>query len=245
MALFAVSCNKSEDKTNTETTDDAYVGTLTVDSEVIEDYTGGLVVGYDFDMDDVKANYKVANDLITIELFGVKFAEAMPVTLDIVIPNIPVKDGEFSIDSVVPTVAGVPMDKYTMTNVSGEIGNLQLYVEFDCLDLSCNYLGDANLVSKTFELEDVRFVPTVEGDVIEIEMYGVKFAEAMPVSLDIVVSDVAIANGKFGAESVVPTVSTVPMPAYTMTDFAGELSKSNLNVKFNCMGATATYEGKK
>ncbi len=245
IALFAVSCESSSDDTTTETTE-GYVGTLSVDSEVIENYTGGLIVGYDFDMEDINASYTIANDLISIELFGVKFAEMMPVTLDITMPNIPIEDGEFSIDSVVPTVAGVPMADYTMTDVSGSINNLQLSILFNCLGQSVDYLGNANITTSNFSLEDVNFVPTVDGDIIEIEMYGVKFAEAMPVSLDITISGITISDsGQFSAATVIPTLNGVEMAAYTMTNVSGNLTDSEFNVNFECLGTSVTYEGTK
>ncbi len=80
------------------------------------------------------------DNTISIEMIDIQFNENMP-AMDIKISDIPVSSGSFSIDSVIPTLAGVPMESYTITDVSGSYSSKSLTIDFVCLTLDVNFTG--------------------------------------------------------------------------------------------------------
>ena len=85
----------------------------------------------DFVMDNVKVEVLFADDHKTadIKMLQVKFADAMPVTLDITIPGVTVSgtDGAETLsgDDIVPTMntsgGAVPVPLYTITGLTGSV----------------------------------------------------------------------------------------------------------------------------
>lgn len=75
-----------------------------------------------FTMDNVEASVTRAetDSSYTIKLYRVKFATAMPVKLDIVIPGVAIdSDGHISGDNIVPYAMGGAYDKYTIRDLTG------------------------------------------------------------------------------------------------------------------------------
>ncbi|MFR9502920.1 MAG: calycin-like domain-containing protein [Rikenellaceae bacterium] len=107
-----------------------YNGTTTVSSYGVTIYT----------QEDSTYILEEDEGTISIEMDDVKFNAGMP-AMDIKISNIPVTDGLFSIDSVIPTLEGVPMESYTISEVSGNYNSSSLTIDFVCLTLDVNFTG--------------------------------------------------------------------------------------------------------
>lgn len=118
----------------------------------------------DFVMNNVKVEVSFAADNKTadIEILQVKFAEEMPVTLDIVIPGVTVTeaDGSMSLsgDNIVPlmnTPAGsVPVAKYTITGLTGSAAETGLMLSMTIGDYPTTYSG-------ALPIEDGPYIGTV------------------------------------------------------------------------------------
>ncbi len=95
----------------------------------------------------------------------------------------------------------------------------------------------------TYTNEAAEFVLETNDNEVSILMKEMKFAEAMPVTLDIQISDIATDGSAFSTTEIIPTVSSIPMEDYTMTNVAGEYSKSSLTMSFDCYDCTVTFVG--
>lgn len=92
-----------------------------------------------FTKENVRTKIMLADDgLLDIYMFDVKFAELMPVTIDMVIRGVAYNktadEIRFYGDSIVPTAGNKPYEKYIVTDLQG-------YITADSLCLSNKY-GD-------------------------------------------------------------------------------------------------------
>lgn len=78
----------------------------------------------------------------TLKMDYVKFVEQMP-RLGIEVPGIELSGDKFSIDTIVPTYNGIPMDAYTMSDLKIEVDRrkMTLEVEFECFTMHVKYRG--------------------------------------------------------------------------------------------------------
>jgi hypothetical protein len=94
----------------------AYKGTMEVEFRGETVPTENVVVTVDYDKE------KKTMDLL---FHQVKFVPQMPVTLDILVPGIPVLilGGKisFSGEGIVPTTGGLPYEQYTVTGLAGAL----------------------------------------------------------------------------------------------------------------------------
>lgn len=82
------------------------------------------------------------DDEIDIEMSQIQFNANMP-AMDIKISGIATDDGSFTASSIVPTLVGVPMDSYTISDISGSYSAETLSIDFVCLTLDVNFTGSA------------------------------------------------------------------------------------------------------
>lgn len=101
-------------------------------------YNGKLIVNgsYTKDSVDCKVEFTEDKQSFTLDIYKVKFAEAMPVSIDIAIPGIPATingdDVTFSGDTIVPLVGVVPSPAFTFYNIDGEIKEGELKFSATC-----------------------------------------------------------------------------------------------------------------
>ena len=126
MITLTVACkNKKSDndepKTQTQTKVNLETQTDFVAMGVI------AVPAQDFKKNDVRVEAKINNTgRMTLNLYDVKFAEAMPVTIDMTLPNVEVdsiteKKIGFSGENIVPLTGNSPFEKYTTGQLNGYI----------------------------------------------------------------------------------------------------------------------------
>ena len=139
IAAVLVSC----DKTNEENPE----STKTLNST---DYSGTLTVNASsgtFDTDDVKVSFTATEkaDSASITLYQVKFSPRMPLTIDVTVPGITVKQTEkgaiLTCDSIVPFAMGGEFPNYTVTEFEGEIINDEITFSLNFGSTPTSYCG--------------------------------------------------------------------------------------------------------
>jgi hypothetical protein len=103
-------------------------------------------------------------------------------------------------------------------------------------------------VDDTFSLDNIRFelTPNEEGT-LDLMMYEIKFAEQMPMTLDIEVPGIDY-TGQSGtlslsATTIVPLVGGTPMEERTITDLTGSVEGEKLVLGFNVGTNHVDYQG--
>lgn len=129
---LATSCEKEETPQNDVPTPQPkptteYVGSMTVDQ----------MDGTSFTKEGVKVTYELTDDsTMEIVMYGAKFAEAMPLELDMTISGVEYnKDDDgyiLSGDNIVPYAMGGPFEQYTITGLVGSINNDGMALDFTC-----------------------------------------------------------------------------------------------------------------
>ncbi len=141
VALCAAACDKDDDVENNESVDKCYVGELSVDQND----------GTTFKQQNVKVEYEIDTDdaplKMTICMYEVKFAEGMPIKLDMTIPAVDctVSGGRIDIsgDGIVPLAMGGEFPAYTITDLSGTIENGTMKLSMTCGVFPLSYTGVA------------------------------------------------------------------------------------------------------
>ena len=106
-----------------------------------------------------------------------------------------------------------------------------------------------NIPSSGFTKENVRTKLVIkENNELDIYMFDVKFAAAMPVTIDMLISGVSYAKegGEivFYGDSIVPTAGDKPYEKYIVTDLQGVITADSLFIT-NKYGTTpSVYAGK-
>lgn len=233
-------------------------------------FYGGLSLNGSLVSDDAKCTLDIMGDSASIILHAVTFAPTMP-AMDIVIPALNCeKNGDAYIISgkgIVPTVMGAPMERYTMSSVDaclidgvftlsavmpmGTIGfsNATVEPEPGIKPVSGKHFKGA-LSAGDFTMETVVDV-LLKDSVSKIILNDVKFAENMPVVIDITLADVpyTVEAGEeyveisFVAENVVPFINTgtEPVPAYTFASVEGRISGDRLSLSAKMADDLAPY----
>ena len=85
-------------------------------------FDGDLIVNGNFKKENTVCMVRGINDSkCSLDIYKVKFAENMPVEINITIPDIPInhKDGTFSGDTIVPLIGVAPAPAYTFSKIEG------------------------------------------------------------------------------------------------------------------------------
>ena len=113
-------------------------------------YMGTMIVdqndGTTFTQEDVEVDYEVgSNGKINFVMYKVKFATGMPIKLDMVVEGVDFTetDGVYTLsgDGIVPYAMGGPFEKFTITNLTGEINNNAMSLSFICGEYPVTYEG--------------------------------------------------------------------------------------------------------
>ncbi len=124
------------------------------------------------------------------------------------------------------------------------------------LFVSCEKKGAGNepVNPNVFTLENVRVEFTVDTDdetVGVIKMMGVKFAETMPLTLDMTIAGVGVTSTADGysisGDGIVPTAmmgpNETPFPQYTITKLNGTATAEELTFEMLCGGSPVDFTG--
>jgi hypothetical protein len=125
------------------------------------------------------------------------------------------------------------------------------------------YIGSFSVApgtSSAFTLDnvEVKFTVAEDGKTADIEMLQVKFAERMPVTMDITVPGVTLTAGtgeytlSCAKDGITPTIGGTEFPERQITDIEGSIvleqpssssTKPNLSFSFVCMDLPVTFTG--
>ena len=129
VVMFA-SCEKENETSNTQPANQPikYVGTITVTMEGTPDFIHEGV--------EVVAN--IDNDTtLNLDMINVKFAENMPMTITMNVAGISYtnNNGTYtfsSTDTIIPTLAGEPFDRFPINNLNGNMDADAMNITFLC-----------------------------------------------------------------------------------------------------------------
>lgn len=139
LALLAItSCENGENNElpKNPVENSCYMGTMIVDQND----------GTTFTQEEVEVDYEVgSNGKINFVMYKVKFATGMPLKLDMVVEGVDFTetDGVYTLsgDGIVPYAMGGPFEKFTITNLTGEISNNAMSLSFICGEYPVTYEG--------------------------------------------------------------------------------------------------------
>lgn len=112
-------------------------------------YNGSMTVdqndGTVYTQEDVEVDYEIKGDILNFVMYKVKFANGMPIKLDMVVEGVNYTEvnGTYTItgDGIVPYAMGGPFEKYTITNLTGIITDTEFTLDFMCGEYPVTYDG--------------------------------------------------------------------------------------------------------
>ncbi len=110
-------------------------------------------------------------------------------------------------------------------------------------------IGTQLIPSSGFTKKDVLAkVVLGENNKLNIYMYDIKFAAAMPVTIDMIISDVDYTRQgdevNFTGENIVPTAGDKPYDKYIVTNLVGKITADSLIITNNYGQTPSVYRGK-
>lgn len=139
IVMLSVACENGDNNNlpSKPDTKSCYTGLLTVDQN------DGTV----FEKRSVEVDYELKSGLLNFVMYKVKFAEAMPIKLDMVVEGADYTealDGTLTLsgDGLVPYAMGGPFEKYTITKLTGEITDKTMSLSFMCGEYPVTYTGE-------------------------------------------------------------------------------------------------------
>ena len=137
MSLTLVACENGENNALPSKPDntECYTGTLTVDQN---DGTFNT-------QRDVQVDYEILDGKLNFVMYKVKFADAMPIKLDMVVEGVDCIGavGHYVLagNGIVPYAMGGPFEKFTITNLAGLITDDTMTLSFMCGEYPVTYEG--------------------------------------------------------------------------------------------------------
>lgn len=135
MLTTACENGNNNDLPNNPDESKCYKGSMTVDQNDGTVYT----------QEDVEVDYEIKGDKLNFVMYKVKFANGMPIKLDMVVEGVNYTDvnGTYTItgDDIVPYAMGGPFEKYTITNLTGIITDTEFTLDFMCGEYPVTYEG--------------------------------------------------------------------------------------------------------
>ena len=114
-----------------------------------ECYTGTMTVyqndGTFYTQEDVEVDYEILNGKLNFVMYKVKFANGMPIKLDMVVEGVDCIGavGHYVLagNNIVPYAMGGPFEQFTITNLVGAITNDTMTLGFMCGEYPVTYSG--------------------------------------------------------------------------------------------------------
>lgn len=136
-ALMITSCENGSNNDLPSNPDDSecYKGTMVVDQNDGTIYT----------QSDVEVDYEIKDDKLNFVMYKVKFANGMPIKLDMVVEGVNYTETEdgytLSGDNLIPYAMGGPFEKFTITELTGTISETAMELDFMCGEYPVTYSG--------------------------------------------------------------------------------------------------------
>ena len=94
---------------------------------------------------DVKVDYEIKGDRLNFVMYKVKFANGMPMKLDMVVEGVTYENNDdtytLSGDGIVPYAMGGPFEKFTITKLEGKVTDTSMSLSFMCGEYPVTYTG--------------------------------------------------------------------------------------------------------
>ena len=135
--LMVVACENGKNNDLPKNPDSTcYKGKMTVDQNDGTFYT----------QEAVEVDYEIKNGKLNFVMYKVKFASGMPIKLDMVVEGVDYESYNtdcytISGDGIVPYAMGGPFEKFTITELSGEITDTSMTLSFMCGEYPVTYEG--------------------------------------------------------------------------------------------------------
>jgi hypothetical protein len=101
----------------------------------------------------------------------------------------------------------------------------------------------------TYTQEEVQVDYEILDGKLNFVMYKVKFADGMPIKLDMVVEGVdcigAVGHYVLAGDNIVPYAMGGPFEKFTITNLVGAITNDTMTLSFMCGEYPVTYSGKK
>ena len=136
-SLLFVACENGENNALPPKPDnrECYTGTMTVDQNDGTFYT----------QRDVQVDYEILDGKLNFVMYKVKFANAMPIKLDMVVEGVDCIGavGHYVLagNNIIPYAMGGPFEKFTITNLVGAITDDTMTLSFMCGEYPVTYEG--------------------------------------------------------------------------------------------------------
>lgn len=136
LLMLATACENGHNNDLPNNPDNTcYIGTMDVDQNDGTVYT----------QQDVEVDYEIKDGKLNFAMYKVKFASGMPVKLDMVVEGADYVETAtgytVSGDGIVPYAMGGPFEKYTITQLEGEITDNTMTLNFMCGEYPVAYSG--------------------------------------------------------------------------------------------------------
>ena len=136
-SLLFVACENGENNALPPKPDnrECYTGTMTVDQNDGTFYT----------QRDVQVDYEILDGKLNFVMYKVKFANAMPIKLDMVVEGVDCIGavGHYVLagNNIIPYAMGGPFEQFTITNLVGAITDDTMTLSFMCGEYPVTYSG--------------------------------------------------------------------------------------------------------
>ena len=101
--------------------------------------------GTSYTQEEVKVDYEILDGKLNFVMYKVKFAEGMPIKLDMVVEGVDCVGvvGNYFLtgNGIVPYAMGGPFEKFTITELVGSITNDTMNLSFKCGEYPVTYTG--------------------------------------------------------------------------------------------------------
>ena len=137
LSLTFVACENGDNNAlpNKPVDSECYTGTMTVDQNDGTTYT----------QDEVQVDYEILDGKLNFVMYKVKFAEGMPIKLDMVVEGVDCIGavGHYILtgDNIIPYAMGGPFEQFTITKLAGAITNDTMTLSFMCGEYPVTYSG--------------------------------------------------------------------------------------------------------
>lgn len=244
--LFATSC--SSDPTSKASVSFAMINHI-ADENNETTLTGGT---YYFELD-----YMSNTATISIPALRLQSGEAsVKLELkDIKFTSSSSKGTEFSLTNVVPYINGVQDPNYTIGSLYGQIYGTIVRLTYTIqqkkviADLvqqgySSTVFNVTDADGKVFTYSDATcsfVLNPYELSNASLSLYGIKFAQSMPVGLNMDFNKLTFAATPNGylvtKDEIIPEISSTPYDKYKVTNFRAEITDNIAIITFDCMGS--------
>lgn len=230
-------------------------------------FSGALLLENSVINSSAECSISVTGDSVSITLHSVAFAAGMP-AMDIVIPGLKYRavNGDFIItgNNIIPFVYGTPAPKFTFSSLNATVANgeleLSASMSMGTIGFSSSYkpevpvAGDLRSYAGELVVGDFSKTTTIDvvfdesASTVDIVINDVKFAENMPMTLDITLKEIAYTyttdgNVCFSGENVAPYIGLLETPsdAYTFASVSGTIQGNRLSLSARMADNLAQY----